>query len=132
MAISGSGNVLLRSQVKGGRATVLFTASGYCSNVVANSTVNSDLSNSNDSVTGASISGLTWSCVGANSITIARNANTVAVPSGAGNMTAAQGWLGNSKDPTANVVITFSSVGCGVLYAEFSKLYQSGSGDVSE
>jgi hypothetical protein len=95
MALSGNA-VLLRSQVKGGRATVLFTGSGNVGMVAANSTVSSDLSNSNDAITGASISGLVWSAVGANSITVSRgSANVVAVLGGSGSMTPAQGWLGN-------------------------------------
>jgi hypothetical protein len=71
MALSGNA-VLLRSQVKGGRATVLFTGSGNVGMVAANSTVNSDLSNCKDAITGATISGLVWSAVGANSITVSR------------------------------------------------------------
>jgi hypothetical protein len=94
MAITGG--VLLRSQVRGGRATVLFTATGNVGVIVSNSSVNSDLSNSNDAITGATISGLVWSTNG--TITVTRGtANVVAVLSGSGTWTAAQGWLGNGK-----------------------------------
>jgi hypothetical protein len=133
MALNAN-TVLLRSQVKGGRATVLF--SGNSTIVVqANSTVNSDVADTGhlaDPITGASISGLNWSCLGANTITIARNANVVAVLSGSGNMTAATGWLGNGKDSAANVVVSFQAAGCGTLYIEMAKLYSGGSGDVVE
>ena len=130
MALFGNA-VLLRSQVKGGRATALFVGSGWA-NVTANSTVNSDLSNSNDSITGASISGLAWSTVGANAITVARGANVVAVLGGSGVWSAATGWMGDGKDPAQNCVVTFTAAGGGVLYAEFAKQYAGGGGDVTE
>jgi hypothetical protein len=126
--------VLLRSTVRGGRATLLFTGSANAI-VQANSTVNSDIadaSHANDAITGASISGLVWSAAGANSITVARGANVVAVLGGSGTWTAATGWLGDGKDPTANVVVTFSSAGGGTLYAEFAKQYAGGGGNVVE
>jgi hypothetical protein len=136
MALSG-GAVLLRSQVKGGRATVKFTATGNVGVIQANSTVNSDLSNSNDAITGASISGISWSLSGNTTqalvgATIARGATTIMTLSGTGQWSAAQGWLGDGSNAASNVAVTFNGGQTGVVYAEFSKIYAGGGGDISE
>ena len=79
--------------------------------VAANSTVNSDLSLSNDQIQGASISGISWSLSG-NTIqalvgaTVARDATTIMTLSGTGQWSAAQGWLGDGSNAASNVAVT--------------------------
>jgi hypothetical protein len=136
MAFSG-GATLLRSQVKGGRATVKFTATGNVGTVTANSTVNSDLSISNDSITGASISGISWSLSGNTTqalvgATVARGATTIMTLSGTGQWSAAQGWLGDGSNAVSNVAVTFNGGQTGVIFMEMAKQYAGGGGNVTE
>lgn len=134
MALNAN-SVLLRSQVRGGRSTLRFNGTSANVMTVANSTVNADISSTNDSITGASISGMVFSFTG-NTVVVQRANSTVTVNvatlSGTGTWTAAQGWLGDGQLPSQNVVVTYNTGALGTLYMEFAKQYAGGGGNVLE
>lgn len=132
--------VLLRSTVRGGRATLRFNGTSANCVVQANSTVNADIADAGhatDQIVGATISGIWWSITGNTTIadgavTVQRQANTILTLSGVGSWSPATGWLGDGQFPAANVVVTFSGAAQGTVYVEFAKQYQNGSGNVIE
>ena len=131
MALNAN-TVLINTHQVGGRATLRFNGTSANVFIVANSTVNSDLSQANstiDPVAGAKISGIFWSLVGnttaIGSATIARANSTVttnvATLSGTGDWTVAKGFIGDNQLPTQNVVVTYVAGTVGTVYIEFVK-----------
>lgn len=116
---------LVRSQVLG-RSTLKVTANGYV-NVVANSSVNSELSNSNgtvDPVIGATVTGLWWSAQ-TTPVQVTRGnstVNSIISLSGSGSLSRATGWQGDDTlKSSANLVFLVKETS--TLWIELTKVY---------
>src|SRR6266567_4761444 len=119
---STSNSVLVTSPAIGGRAVV--RVFGTCANIIvaSNSTVNANISTSNETITGATLTGLTFSLTG-NSATISRsvsNAANVFSISGSGIWNTDLGWHGEGLFPSANLIVTYGAGASSVVYLELT------------
>lgn len=127
MALNAN-TVLINTHQVGGRATLRFNGTSANVFIVANSTVNSDLSQANSTLDpvsdGAKITGIWWSLTG-NTAAIARANSSVTtnvvILSGTGDWCSEKGWKGDYQLPTQNVVVTFGTSAVGTIYVEFAK-----------
>lgn len=123
MALNAN-TVLINTKQVGGRATLRFNGTSANVFIVANSTVNSDLSQTNSTIDpvagGAKITGIWWSLNG-NTATIARQGTTILTLGGTGYWSAETGWKGDAQSPTTNVVVTYGTSATGSVYIEFVK-----------
>lgn len=119
-----SGANVVFTNITGGRAFVRCIANATM-NVAANTTANSDLAPfSNDQITGASITKLMWST--ANTIKIARGANTIINLTGSGNWNLKEMGCTLNEFASATIVVTINDAGS-TLLMECTKMYPTGS-----
>jgi hypothetical protein len=124
----GANSFLVYSQSQGGKAVMRFVGTSANVIVQANSTVNSDIADSNhanDAILAADICGVFFSITG-NTATVARGGNTILTLSGSDHWTRSMGWITEAEYNTANIVVTFGTGALGVIFLEVTKEYTGG------
>lgn len=122
------GPSVVYTQIQGSRAVLRFNQTNTVV-VAANSSVNSDLSDSahgNDAITGATITQIHWTLPASANVTLLRGSNTKVILNGTGSWNFRQGGISPFiDDPAATIVLTFSTAAntAGTVVLEVSKQY---------